>query len=41
MRDSDSTRPFSSAMYRAADVPLPETSATSTPMRVSDSGSRS
>ena len=30
---SDNTSPFSSAMYRAADVPLPETSAISTPTR--------
>jgi len=31
MRDRDSTSPFSSAMYSAADVPLPDTSAISTP----------
>ena len=30
---SASTSPFSSAMYSAADVPLPETSAMSTPSR--------
>jgi hypothetical protein len=41
IRDSDSTSPFNSAMYSAAEVPLPETSATSTPIRVGPSGSRS
>ena len=41
IRESDSTSPFSSAMYSAADVPLPETSATRTPRRVSESGKRS
>ena len=30
---SDSTMPFSSAMYNAADVPLPATSAISMPKR--------
>ena len=33
IRLSDSTSPFSSAMYSAADVPLPDTSAISTPTR--------
>ena len=32
---SDSMSPFSSAMYSAADVPLPDTSAISTPSRCS------
>ena len=38
---SDSISPFSSAMYRAADVPLPDTSAISTPSRRSSIGNRS
>ena len=33
IRLSDSTSPFSSAMYSAAEVPLPETSAIRTPTR--------
>ena len=38
---SDSISPFSSAMYSAADVPLPDTSAISTPTRCSSSGKKS